>query len=589
MPDNAVVDVVPCWDYVTISACGPRSKSPLRGPSLSQASTSLGSSRLSQAAWLSQSQLASVSQQPPPSQLPSQSQPYLSQPDPLGSQNAFSAATQQFAEAASALLPSADLIEPEASPADWAGGFWNHGAKEDVLGRPSRSARSRSPLPNAVKMQMKRHDDVEAWPSFLHRPLVMLGAAARRQRLLKTEPVVSFAQTASSSTDMQLPRQRPVARPALFSPCGPTCPRLGGSCSSANAGGSVAPLAPGSPPGLPAPTSPGVACFTPPRAAVAVFSTPSPPARGRGEELLSPPPPAPVPDRAHEEQQADIRAALSWHSGPLLAMALLKTHPPQCSSTDTSHALHVAVQQEHLEAVQFLLQTYNAGEADVLLRERCCGRTPLFEAVSHCSCEGDRAHQIVDTLLRHGAPAEEESSAEYEAQLLRPLHLAVKRGCLPVVKSLLLHGASPNARVSDVLQSTPLHLACATISWSQEACHLIKLLLLAGADPIARNTTAETPVETLLPLEKALVQRRFDPAANVFQLDRGRLMSRADVGADLMAARRLLHFEAAWTRRRSFLLARHRITAAPEIRRTVLQLFVASAPETVMVHIARFL
>ncbi len=69
-----------------------------------------------------------------------------------------------------------------------------------------------------------------------------------------------------------------------------------------------------------------------------------------------------------------------------------------------------------------------------------------------------------------------------------PLHVAVDRGYLDIVKLLLERGADPNLQSNE--GNTPLHLS--VISSSADIAYE---LLKAGADRQVKNSFGKTPVE----------------------------------------------------------------------------------------------
>uniref|UniRef100_G1TG85 Ankyrin 1 n=1 Tax=Oryctolagus cuniculus TaxID=9986 RepID=G1TG85_RABIT len=124
--------------------------------------------------------------------------------------------------------------------------------------------------------------------------------------------------------------------------------------------------------------------------------------------------------------------------------------------------IHMAAQGDHLDCVRLLLQ-YNAEIDDITLDHL----TPLHVA-AHCG-----HHRVAKVLLDKGAKPnsralvsgrpvekvpERVAGGGLSAQSgLTPLHVASFMGHLPIVKTLLQRGASPN--VSNVKVETPLHMA----------------------------------------------------------------------------------------------------------------------------------
>jgi cytohesin len=105
------------------------------------------------------------------------------------------------------------------------------------------------------------------------------------------------------------------------------------------------------------------------------------------------------------------------------------------------------------------------------------GLTPLHHAVF-------RGHvEIVKILLERGADPNAKNYAGWT-----PLHDAALRGHVEIVKLLLEHGANPNTK--DCYGITPLHIA------AQEGhVEIVKLLLERGADPRIADNEGHIPLD----------------------------------------------------------------------------------------------
>ncbi|XP_024311068.1 ankyrin-1 [Brachypodium distachyon] len=168
------------------------------------------------------------------------------------------------------------------------------------------------------------------------------------------------------------------------------------------------------------------------------------------------------------------------------------------------NALHLAASEGHLDCCKFLVEKSGLDVNSVT----DTGVTPLFYAAL------ERRVQVMRYLLDHGADptmseergsvllhnAAEEGYCEAVRLLLSkgvdvdpidhrgaPLHLAVARDHVEVVKVLLEHGANPN-RVANHIFS-PLMMACCG-----EALNCMKLLIEAGADVNAHGYSGPTPL-----------------------------------------------------------------------------------------------
>lgn len=202
-----------------------------------------------------------------------------------------------------------------------------------------------------------------------------------------------------------------------------------------------------------------------------------------------------------KELQEEIKAAVDEQSVPLLRAALQRRH--MCQG---EHALHEAVRQANVPAVRLLLHGRAEPNARCLCLHGGC-EFPLQVAAS-CTAfprSSDRC-QAVDLLLAAGAlPNPRRGDAEANT----PLHDAVRRGDLEVVKLLLKHTADPN--VTNGLREAPLHLALrlgdgdfvpAGTSWA-----MAEALLQAGACPWLAATDGLVTPYRIDPELQALLAR----------------------------------------------------------------------------------
>ncbi len=140
--------------------------------------------------------------------------------------------------------------------------------------------------------------------------------------------------------------------------------------------------------------------------------------------------------------------------------------------------LHTAACNNHIGVLKGLLMMRPKPNVDVKDREQ---HTPLTLAIK----QGCR--ESVKLLLDNGA------DATAAGGFGSPLHLAVAKGELWVVKELLARGASPN--VMDDQQNTPIHILFACFDANPHRSETIgETLLLAGAKPNVRNGDKWTAV-----------------------------------------------------------------------------------------------
>lgn len=107
-------------------------------------------------------------------------------------------------------------------------------------------------------------------------------------------------------------------------------------------------------------------------------------------------------------------------------------------------------------------------------KERPGGNTPLIEAVKRCNLP------MIQTILDHGADVNEPNDAG-----ATPLMVAAYRGCDAAIPLLVKRGALINAH--DSLGLTPLHLA-----GGHPEC--VSILLRLGGDPRAKAKDGSLPI-----------------------------------------------------------------------------------------------
>lgn len=117
--------------------------------------------------------------------------------------------------------------------------------------------------------------------------------------------------------------------------------------------------------------------------------------------------------------------------------------------------------------------------------------TPLMALCAGCerrSAEDNARAVILGMLIEKGATVNVKNSDGFSA-----LHFACSSGCPEVTRLLLLAGADANCRTTAALdgftRETPLH--CAVRSLNPE--RLVELLLLAGGNPMAKDSGGRTP------------------------------------------------------------------------------------------------
>ena len=117
----------------------------------------------------------------------------------------------------------------------------------------------------------------------------------------------------------------------------------------------------------------------------------------------------------------------------------------------------------------------------------------IFQNASY----GAEPQKFVKALKNAGLPVDQ---IHYDSGT-NPLHDAVLRENVPLVRALLEAGANPNARTRKVggfpgerLNATPLHLAMDTRRDPSKRLQIVNLLLQYGAKPNAKDKRNETPL-----------------------------------------------------------------------------------------------
>jgi len=140
-------------------------------------------------------------------------------------------------------------------------------------------------------------------------------------------------------------------------------------------------------------------------------------------------------------------------------------------------ALHVAVLGHHVGIIELLI----AHGADVNVKDDH-RQTPLHVAVQ--TEDEEQTLPIVRTLLEHGADPNSATPDEG----VTPVHIAIDSGNSAILQTLLEAGADPNLPTAQ--RQSPLHLAI-----DMEQADMVEMLCEAGADLNAKDNDGNTPLD----------------------------------------------------------------------------------------------
>jgi ankyrin repeat protein len=159
---------------------------------------------------------------------------------------------------------------------------------------------------------------------------------------------------------------------------------------------------------------------------------------------------------------------------------------PFSERVERAPLLDVAVQNGQIETINFLLSN-GANPNQVDFR----GDPPIMWAIgrvaNHVSPVSPEKHlQIFKMLLAAGASPNAPAASEYR---YTPLIEAASLGQTQIVRELLAVGANVNG--TNKIGQTALHL-------SGRHADVTKLLLLAGADPKAKDASGATPIDYMI-------------------------------------------------------------------------------------------
>ena len=211
---------------------------------------------------------------------------------------------------------------------------------------------------------------------------------------------------------------------------------------------------------------------------------------------------AKIDARQSDQGWTALTRSITDHRSDVMLYLLARGADPTIAMNDGATPLHMAVRFGDLKAVEALLKrnvnvdartkeeprTVHSSENDEQIANffepgyRQSGRTPLFEL-------NPWRQDIAKLLLDAGGDPKATDDNGWTL-----LHEAAKYGSVPSVEKLLKLGLDPNAR--SLQDFTPLHLAVRS-GYGFPMPKLIKTLLAAGADPVARNKQGQTPEDLL--------------------------------------------------------------------------------------------
>lgn len=174
--------------------------------------------------------------------------------------------------------------------------------------------------------------------------------------------------------------------------------------------------------------------------------------------------------------------------------ALLQQKPTLATASDSGRSLLAAAALAwDLPRVQMLLE-YGA---DVHVKDNL-GHDPLYRAAGALAPErASEGRAVVALLLQNGAEVNGRSGPGQ----MTALHMAARRGTVPIAEVLLASGAEIEAK--DIKGETPLRRA---VNCGQEG--VVRLLLTHNADPLSRDKKGSTPLDIARsePIRNALLQ-----------------------------------------------------------------------------------
>ena len=146
----------------------------------------------------------------------------------------------------------------------------------------------------------------------------------------------------------------------------------------------------------------------------------------------------------------------------------------------------------HAIAMQELYESLSNAEK-VAVARRAGEYRKIFQNANY----GVEPQKFIKALKNAGLPVDQ----LHHDSGMNPLHNAVIRENVPLVKALLEAGANPNARTRKIggfpgerLNATPLHLATDKRRDPSKSLEIVNLLLRYGAKPNAKDGRRETPL-----------------------------------------------------------------------------------------------
>ena len=199
-----------------------------------------------------------------------------------------------------------------------------------------------------------------------------------------------------------------------------------------------------------------------------------------------------VDHRAYLQDDVALNSAVSYHHPEILRVLLEAGTDPNIHGEHVP-ALHVAAANDNLEAAAILVEH----GAKIDTRDTVNNDTALMYGV------GDGKAKVAEYLLIKGA-----NPNLTDKQGFTPLHIAASRNDIDLVRSLLAHGASIDARTSGHGRTALLIAAMSGFT------DMVRALLEGGANPSLPDNIGGLPLQRAIEYHHEDVVRLLEKASS---------------------------------------------------------------------------